>query len=185
MPFNTEFQHHIEPTQGTGNDKAVDPSADFAPTPERRSESGRSRPPQRRATSMRALKSQTLRFIRQHGEVTFLDLLYFLKSIDVPTDGDWAVTEDGDEAVFLWIGMSEPFCRVVLELLGDGAITVHPRPELAEDGVMPAMPVAPNGPRRPGDTTDYFRPVVLAPVPATPIERPCRNLAPWPRGARI
>jgi len=125
-----------------------------------------------------SLEAQTLEFIRRRGEVTFLDLYFFLKDNGVPVDGDWAVAEPDDAAVFLWTGMSEAFLRVVLGLLDDGAIVVHPRAELAEDGVMPDLPLAPETPRRPGDTTRYWRPVVLAPDPPTPVEHPCRNLAP-------
>jgi hypothetical protein len=127
------------------------------------------------------LKAKTLEFIRERGEVTFVDLWFFLESIGVPHSGDWAVAEPDDAAVYLWTGMSEPFLRVVLELFDDGAIVVHPRPELAEDGVMPALPLAPETPRQPGDATEYWRPVVLVPDPPTPVARPCRNMMPWPR----
>ncbi len=111
------------------------------------------------------LRAATLAFVRERGEVTFVQLAVFLMKRDVPVDGDYAITAPDDPSLMFWIGMSAEMLGLVFDLVNAGELVIRPTSveTYSRDGILLNLPLAWPSPHcRPEGAAETWSPVVLA-----------------------
>jgi hypothetical protein len=126
------------------------------------------------------LRAATLAHVRDHREITFVELAEFLIQRDVPVDGDYAIVQPDDPSLIIWPGMSAEMLGLVVDLLNAGALVTRMTSveTYLSGGIFPTLPVAwPSPDCRPDGVPQAWLPVVLALPRPRPSQRRRRRLA--------